>query len=86
MGRTGTTGLRFYLRWLSDLGLYSTLCSAKTRTSGEGVNVLNSLFEPSGSGRLLFIVKKKLTIRFVECRIVLDYTESAYNIKNKLLR
>jgi hypothetical protein len=50
MGRTGTTGLRFYLRWLRDLSLYSTLCSAKTRASGEGVNVLDSLFKPSGNG------------------------------------
>jgi hypothetical protein len=81
MGRTGTTGLRFYLRWLSDLGSYSTLCSAKTRTSGEGVNVLNSLLRPSGNGRSLFNFKKKFTMRFIDCRIVFDYTESAYDIK-----
>lgn len=53
MGRTGITGLRFYLRWLRDY-LYSTLCSAKTRTSGEGVNVLNSRFKPSGNGGFIY--------------------------------
>jgi len=35
MGITGITGLRFYLTWLSNL-FYSTLCSAKAQTSGEG--------------------------------------------------
>ena len=58
MGRTGTTGLRFYLRWLSDLGLYSTLCSAKTRTSGEGIVVFVCLFKPSGNGGFCLLLGK----------------------------
>ena len=55
MGRTGITGLRFYLRWLRD-SLYSTLCSAKARTSGEGASVLNSLFKPSGNGGFIYFL------------------------------
>lgn len=56
MGRTGITGLRFYLRWLRDFYFYSTLCSAKTRTSGEGMSVLNSLFKPSGNGGFIYFL------------------------------